>query len=367
MIENWNPKYIITPKIARGLMDIEAIRQAMDGISIPPAAASELKYNAMIRATHYSTRIEGNKLTLKETEQVIRKNKVVFHGRERDVKEVENYWNALIAVQKWAQSRAEFSEDLVKKAHAMVINGKKGAATPYRAGQNIIRDSSTSSIVYMPPESKDVPALMAGMEKWVRKSEKQGIPAPIIAALAHYQFVTIHPYYDGNGRTARLLATFILQKNGYGLNGFFSMEEYHAAGIAGYYRSLATHPHHNYYEGRANADLTSWVEYFVLLLAEVFKNAQKETLVYIKHGVKAEPAALRKLDIRARNVLGLFLKKEAITTSDIAALLGLSQRMARNLAEKWMKQGVLTVKEKSKKSRAYGLSAIYRQFYENKK
>ncbi len=366
MTIKWNPKYNITTKMARCLMDIEAIKKVMDNISVPPAAAAELKYNAMIRATHYSTRIEGNKLTLKETEQVIKKNKIVFYGRERDVKEVQNYWNALIAVQKWAESKAEFSEDIVKKTHGIVVNGKKGVSTPYREGQNVIKDSKTGWIVYMPPEAKDVSALMEGMERWVRKAEKEGIPAPIIAALVHYQFVTIHPYYDGNGRTARLLATFILQKSGYGLNGFFSMEEYHAANLPKYYKALVVHKHHNYYEGRADADLTSWIEYFILLLAEVFRNVQKETLNFIKKGVKAEPEALRKLDIRGRNVLGLFLKKDAITTADIAALLGLSQRMARNLAEKWVKQGVLLVAEKSKKSRAYRLTAIYRQFVGNK-
>jgi len=366
MTDKWKPKYNITSKTARGLMDIEAIKHAMDNITIPPAIAADLKYNAMIRATHYSTRIEGNKLTLKETEQVIRKNKVVFHGRERDVKEVQNYWNALIAIQKWAESKAEFSEELVRKTHGIVMKGKKAAPTPYRTEQNIIKDSGTGRIVYMPPDAKDVPSLMQNMEKWTRKAEKEGIPPPIIAALVHYQFVTIHPYYDGNGRTARLLATFVLQKNGYGLNGLFSMEEYHAAAIARYYKAIVTHAHHNYYFGRADADLTSWVEYFVLLLSEVFKNVQKETILYIKNGIKAEPEALRKLDIRARNVLGLFLKKEFITTADIAALLGLSQRMARNLAEKWVKQGVLLVAEKSKKSRAYKLTALYRQFVGNK-
>ncbi|MCE5300770.1 MAG: Fic family protein [Spirochaetia bacterium] len=366
MIDTWNPKYNITSKIARGLMDIEAIKHDVDNITIPPVVAADMKYNAMIKATHYSTRIEGNKLTLKETEQVIRKNKVVFHGRERDIKEVQNYWNALIAIQKWAGSKAEFSEELVQKTHGMVMKGKKGPPTPYRTEQNIIKDSGTGKIVYLPPEAKDVPSLMQNMGKWVRRAEKEGVPPPIIAALVHYQFVTIHPYYDGNGRTARLLATFVLQKSGYGLNGFFSMEEYHAAAIAKYYKAIATHAHHNYYFGRADADLTSWIEYFVLLLSAVFKNVQKETLVYIKKGIKAEPEALRKLDIRARNVLGLFLRKEFVTTADIATLLGLSQRMARNLAEKWVRQGVLLITEKSKKLRAYKLAAIYRQFVGNK-
>jgi Fic family protein len=69
---------------------------------------------------------------------------------------------------------------------------------------------------------------MVALVDWVNTAAKDGVPVPLIAALVHYQFVTIHPYYDGNGRTARLLATFILHRGGYGLNGFFSLEEHHA-------------------------------------------------------------------------------------------------------------------------------------------
>ena len=119
---------------------------------------------------------------------------------------------------------------------------------------------------------------MAALVEWVTRAEKEGLPVPLIAGLAHYQFVTIHPYYDGNGRTARLLATFILHRGGYGLNGFFSLEEHHARDLEGYYRSLAVHPHHNYYEGRRDADLTPWLEYFARTLAGVFTAAKDEAL-----------------------------------------------------------------------------------------
>jgi hypothetical protein len=75
-----------------------------------------------------------------------------------------------------------------------------------------------------------------------------------------------------------LLSTFILHRGGYGLNGFFSLEEYHARDLKNYYGALAVHPHHNYYEGRAGADLTSWLTYFVGLLADVFSTAKDEAL-----------------------------------------------------------------------------------------
>lgn len=80
-------------------------------------------------------------------------------------------------------------------------------------------------MIYLPPEAKDVPALMASLVAWAAEAERSGLPISPIAGRVHYQFVTIHPYFDGNGRTARLLATFILHKSGYGLNGSFSLEE----------------------------------------------------------------------------------------------------------------------------------------------
>ncbi|MEK6527755.1 MAG: Fic family protein [Nitrospirota bacterium] len=361
----WKPVYSISPAIARALMEIEAAKAVVESTPLSPAIEAELRHKARVRSTHYSTRIEGNRLTLKEAEQVIEKKKTSFHGRERDVREVRNCWDALLKVEDWAAKRVEFTEDLIRRLHAIVDKGKRAKSTPYRDGQNVIRDSQSGGIVYMPPEAKDVSRLMAEMVRWVRKAEKDGIPVPIIAALVHYQFVTIHPYYDGNGRTARLLATFILQRDGYGLHGFFSMEEHHARGLASYYNSLAVHKHHNYYEGRAEADLTAWVRYFSTLLSKVFTQAKDEAVKYAKKGVPAEPEQLRKLDHRARIVLSLFAKKDRIVAHDVAQALGLSTRMVRFLLQRWVKDGWLVVVDKANRSRAYSLSEVYRKFIGN--
>jgi len=364
-IDKWMPLYTINNDIARSLMEIEAARAVVENTPLSPAVEAELRHKARVRSTHYSTRIEGNKLTLKEAQDVIEKKKAHFHGRERDAGEVRNYWDALLKVEDWAGKKIEFSEDLIKRLHAIVDKGKRAKPTPYRTKQNVIRDSVSNSIVYMPPEPKDVPGLMAEMVRWVNFAGKKNIPVPIIAALVHYQFVTIHPYYDGNGRTARLLATFILQRDGYGLNGFFSMEEHHAKDLASYYNELAVHKHHNYYQGRANADLTSWVEYFVTLLAKVFNQAKDEAVKHAENGVPTEPEKLRKLDHRARVVLSLFARKDKITAQDVATALGLSTRMVRILLKKWTDDGWLIVADTSNRGRAYFLSEIYRQFVGN--
>jgi cell filamentation protein, protein adenylyltransferase len=266
-VDSWQPRYELTLAMARSLMEIEAARAVVEQIPLPPAVQSELRRQARVRSTHYSTRIEGNRLTLAEAEKVVEGRKVQLHGRERDAGEVRSYWKALLRVEEWAARGDDLNEETIRRLHALVEGRSRSSS--YRDGQNVIRDSETGALVYLPPEAKDVPALMSGLVAWVRQAREERLPPPLIAGLAHYQFVTIHPYYDGNGRTARLLATFLLHRDGYGLNGLYSLEERHARDLAAYYGSLAVHPHHNYYEGRDRADVTGWLEYFLEGLVEV--------------------------------------------------------------------------------------------------
>jgi Fic family protein len=361
--EPWQPRYALTPAMARRLMEIEAARAVVEQVSLPPAIQSEMRNRARLRTTHYSTRIEGNRLTLAEAEQILAGRKVPLHGRERDVGEVRSYWKALLRIEEWAARGVELTEGLIQRIHALV----EGRARPsrYRDGQNTIRDSETGALVYLPPEAKDVPALMTGLVAWVGQAEEERLPPPLIAGLAHYQFVTIHPYYDGNGRTARLLATFLLQRDGYGLNGLFSLEEEHARDLATYYNSLAIHPHHNYYEGRDTADLSSWLEYFLAVLATAFSSTREEIMRVTREGSPGEPDALRRLDARARAVLSLFARQERITAPEVARLLGLADRTARLLLQRWAEDGWLVVADPSRRGRVYELSAGYRQFIGN--
>jgi len=362
MGDQWQPRYAITPSIARHLMDIEAARAVVENTALPLRVQAELTRKARIRATHFSTRIEGNRLTLQEAEEVISNRRRRFHGRERDVAEVQNYWNALIRVEEWALKARPITEDFIRRIHAIVMSGSRAKPAAYRDGQNVVRDSVTGAIIYLPPEARDVPALMRSLVAWINAAEIQQVPWVIIAALAHYQFVTIHHYYDGNGRTARLLATLILHGSGYGLNGLFSAEEYHSRDLGAYYGALDVGEHHNYYVGRAEADLTGWLEYFAGTLALVFRAAQDEAIAYARRGITAEPEELRQLDHRARVVIALFTRRQTIAASDVAQALGLSDRMARVLVRQWVEAGWLIVANTSKRALSYALSPEYRQY-----
>ena len=351
--------YTFTPTIVRHLQSMEQVRELVRLTPLHPATAERLRIQAHIRATHYSTRIEGNRLTLKETEQVIQQ-RMIFPGRERDVQEVERYYQALQQVEKWVEGKQSISEIRIRKLHALLFSDRRVNPTPYRDGQNVIREAG-GEIVYMPPEAKDVAGLMEEMVTWILQSTPD-LPIPIIAGVAHYQFVTIHPFFDGNGRSARMLATWILYQGGYDLGKFYSLEEFYVEDLDGYYEALITHPHHNYYFGRNNADITSWLEYFVRGMAVVFQRIAGEVESRASRTVDNHTADLfRSLDRRARRVLGLFSQQNYINSSDVANLLGISTRQSRELLAEWVRLGWLETADPSKRGRKYALAETYKQ------
>jgi len=283
----------------------------------------------------------------------------LFPGRERDTKEVEQYYQALQQIEKWTDEKQAITEDRIWKIHAIIYKERNVKPTPYRDGQNVIRDAS-GEIIYMPPEAEDVPVLMTDLVLWMHASEGV-LPVPVIAGIAHYQFVTIHPFFDGNGRTARTLTTWILQRGGYALGKFYSLEEFYVEDLERYYKALITHPHHNYYFGRHEADITPWLSYFLNGMVIVFERVAEEVGRHLKagKGTTTNVELLRPLDRRARRILSLFAEQETIQSCDVAALLGISTRQARVLLVQWVEQGWLVMTDASNKSRKYALEKKY--------
>lgn len=356
----FNPHFSISPKVATSLMRIEAARQAVADLPITPSVLATLRETARLHATHYSTMIEGNRLTHQQVSKVIEHSEH-FPGRERDEKEVLGYYAALEKVEQFAAAQAPVSEVQIQTLHGLVMGEgrKKSKPTPYRDGQNVIRDSRSRRIVYMPPEAKDLPGLMKSMLSWLSQSQRDSLPCPIRAGIAHYQFATIHPYYDGNGRTARLLTTLILHLGAYDLKGLYSLEEYYARSLGTYYEALTIGPSHNYDEGRANAAITQWVEYFCNGMAESFESVRKRALEASGVGKADQSIALRRLDPRQRKSLAVFQTSDVMTSRDLEALFGISQRAARNLLSAWVLDGFLVVTDPAKKTRKYNLSAEF--------
>ena len=354
----WTPKYTLTKEILTDLTKIETVKNSFDDKPLSPVLLSSLHKTAKITQTHYSTQIEGNRLTLKQVENALyTSNKSAKNYQGHDEKEVKSYYEAINYMEKYLDSNSPFSLSFIQKVHSIVEGSKKNI--PYRDAQNAIYDSSDGALVYLPPETKDVPIMMDDLVKWVQDNINT-LPTPIIAGLFHYQFVTIHPYFDGNGRTARLITSYIMRKFGYGLKGIYSLEEYYAKNLGDYYKALATHPHHNYYFGRNVADLTPWLEYFIKGVATAFENVNIKAQEQQNIGVKADVSPiLRKLDIKQRKILELFTEFEEITSIQAGEYLNLSSQSARLLLNKWVDVGFLSIVNKARKNRTYGLAEEY--------
>jgi Fic family protein len=337
-------------------MRIEAARQAVQDLPITLSVLATLRETARLFSTHYSTMIEGNRLTQEQVLEII-ENKQHFPGRERDEKEVLGYYAALEKVERLADAKIVVTEKHIQTLHGLVMaEGRKQVKpTPYRDGQNVIRDGRSRAIVYMPPEAKDVPLLMKEMVEWLVDSDHQEVPCPIRAGIAHYEFATIHPYYDGNGRTARLLTTLILHLGGYDLKGIYSLEEYYARNLGAYYEALTIGPSHNYYEGRAKADITKWVEYFCEGMVDSFESVKLRAQQAAVSGKQDDSQLLRQLEPRQRKVLELFRNSNTITNRDVTKLFAISERAARNLMTAWVENGFLSIADPAKKSRKYRL------------
>ncbi len=141
-------------------MSIEAARQAVIALPVGVEMLTSLRETARLAATHYSTQIEGNPLTQAQVREAIAGAR--FPGRERDETEVKNYYHTALEVEKLSESATPISEKNIQRIHGLVMNGRPSPSA-YRDGQNVISDSSSGRTVYMPPEARDVPVLMADL------------------------------------------------------------------------------------------------------------------------------------------------------------------------------------------------------------
>ncbi len=335
-MKKMNIKWNYTNKIVNGLLKINRAKEVVDLLEIPVSIEEEIKKESMAKRVHYSTKIEGNNLNLNEVKDVI-DNKRQSH--ERNVLEVRNYYNALMYLNKEAENNNTITEELIFKVHNLVSGKSLTHNNSYRKEQNVVADSISGLIVYMPPEAKDVEGLINQMIEEFNSEESKEIPIPIKAGILAYEFVTIHPFWDGNGRCSRLLATYILKAYNYDLKGFYVMEEFYDKNIDEHYDSLQMGLHHNFYFGRNEADITKWLEYFISIMANTFEvvgNRVKE--IYKSSN---EINIIDTLDKRERWVANYIKNNNKIKAKDIANHFKINLDTANNWIKRWIEKDFL--------------------------
>jgi Fic family protein len=217
----FNPKYTITEKIHNNLTFIASAREVVEQAHLVPKWEASLRRQAKLRNTHSSTAIEGNKLTLEQVE-ALAEAKDVF-ATDKDKREVLNYLEALDAIPSFAEKGKIRVEDLLT-IHRMVSKdvlrdkSKSGAFRDrqiYVGRRGFNGTDFKEEVDYMPPKTEEVPLLVKEFMAWLNLDKTWGINPVLLAGTAHYEISRIQPFIDGNGRTARLFAMFILYVSGF--------------------------------------------------------------------------------------------------------------------------------------------------------
>ncbi len=269
-------KVTLTNEILKYITEIEKNRYIVSETPLSQGVASKLRKNSKKKSSYASTKIEGNPLTEKQVDEVIDSDERKHYLKPEQ--EVRNYFLALNYLEGKAEKKEKFSKQLILNVQKLVEKGaskeKIGLRGPMPPGVLFaVYDSQTGYPDYIPPEYVDIPALLDELVEYVNTTDDHPL---IIAAVVHYQLVTIHPFEDGNGRTARLLSGYILDINGYGFNGIGSLEEYFAYDIEEYYASIQMNLPALYYAGRDNPPHPEiWICYFLRMVL-LYSNKVRE-------------------------------------------------------------------------------------------
>lgn len=248
---------------------IEAAEEVIRHSPLLPLWEKQFKEDAIIRSAYHGTHIEGNKLAKDEAKDILLGKEVI--GRPRDIQEIINYRRVIEFIDEEAIKKIEkITELVIKKLHRIIVNKILNQEEgEYRTKQVVVRNSETGEVTFRPPPPLEVPFLMREFLYWLNREDKDQIHPVIKAGIAHHQLVRIHPFIDGNGRVARVVATLILLLGGYDIRRFFSLEEYYDKDAISYYQNL---------QKASSGDLTAWLEYFTFGASIEFEKVKDKIL-----------------------------------------------------------------------------------------
>ncbi len=349
-------RVMLTNEILREITEIDKNRYALSSVKLPGSAAARLRKNSKKKSSYASNRIEGNPLSEKQADEVIETDERKHFLKPEQ--EIRNYFLALNFLEEKAAEREPFSKKLILDVQKYVVKGASKEKTGLRGAMPpgvlfAVYDSQTGNPDYIPPEYCDVPELLDELVEYVNHTDDHPL---IVAAVVHYQLVTIHPFEDGNGRTARLLSGYILDINGYGFNGIGSLEEYFAYDINEYYESIQMGLPALYYSGRNDPPHPEiWIRYFLRMVllysgkaCELSEGASEEKI----------SGSLSYLKGRERELLLLLIKKYRgeFTPIELSRETGVTNKTVINRLSILVKNGFVEPILGNQRIRSYKLS-----------
>ncbi|MCB9262552.1 MAG: Fic family protein [Flavobacteriales bacterium] len=281
-----------------------------------------------------SSRIEG---TQTQMDEALLDENDIAPERKNDWREVNNYIQAMNqAIEEL--SSLPLSSRLIKQTHKSLLTSVRGENKmpgEYRSSQNWIGGSSLLDAVFIPPSQDLIPELMGDLEKFLNNDENQ-IAALIKIGIAHYQFETIHPFIDGNGRIGRLLITLFLIEQKILEKPLLYLSAYFEKNKGLYYDNLTF--------VRTKNDMIQWLKYFLVGVAETAENATEtlSSILLLKTSLEIGlPKQFGKKAANANLLLHQLFKNPIIQVTQVQTLLGLSYKAANDMVNDFVQASIL--------------------------
>lgn len=330
----YQPTYHISNNLLKYIGRIEACKEVITNAPLVPAWEAKFRDEARVRTIHFGTRVEGNELSRDQAallmqvegtgDAVTLGEQVGVLARSRDIQEVLNYREVLRWIDEWGNyttRNLEYSEHILRTLHQYTTKQILPAdqVGSYRNAQVVIRSATDGEVVFRPPLFVQIPALISDLMQWLNSSKNKEIHPMIRAGIAHYELVRIHPFIEGNGRTARAFMLLIMYAEGYDIKKLFSLEEYFDRDIDGYYQAILS------VQRSTTLDMTYWLEYFCFGLALELERVKQQVLklsqdAKLKSSLGGVQIALSERQIA---ILELLQEKKSLTTSDVQHILPL--------------------------------------------
>jgi len=333
----FKPNFRYTDKIVNNLTAISAARTLILNAPLIPKWEVSLRREALLKSAHSSTAIEGNPLTLEQVTDLAAGRDIMV--RRKDKQEVLNYLEALDKIPAFAE-RAPFAVADLLELHKIIAKdtldnpADEGA---FRNEQVAVVNRPTGEIVFMPPPTHQVVTLINEYLAWFNSQEADAIDPVLTAGVTHYELVRIHPFVDGNGRTARVMASLVLFKRAFDIKRFFALDDYYDQDRRAYYAALKAVDQHT-------LDLTTWLEYFTEGVAVSIK-AVKDKVIGLSKDIKAlKEKGQITLTERQVKIVEMLVQNGKLTMGQIKALLGVSRQMALKEMAKLVKLGVVKLR-----------------------
>ncbi|MBI2382761.1 MAG: Fic family protein [Gammaproteobacteria bacterium] len=299
----------------------------------------------VVKEAQTSSRIEGTQTGIDEA---LLPEEAILPEKRDDWREVQNYIRAInTAVEEL--DRLPLSNRLLKKTHSILMDGVRGerkAPGEFRSSQNWIGGSGLADAAFIPPHHEGVPALMSDLEKlW--HNEAITVPNLVRVAISHYQFETIHPFLDGNGRIGRLLIPLYLISHGLLAKPSLYLSDFFERNRASYYDALM--------RVRVSNDMIHWIRFFLSGVAETAGKGRDVFRKILELRTEADRLVqgLGKRAALAQRAMQAFYSAPMMTAAELTDRLDVTHPTANSLIRELIRLGLLVEITGQRKGRAY--------------